>query len=68
MDSKPSVGRPRLLRQWDVLRMLPFSGSTLWRLVRDDRFPRPLKLSSRINAWRTDEVEAWLEARDRVGS
>lgn len=40
MDAKPSAARPRLLRQWDVLRMLPFSGSTLWRLAADWRAVR----------------------------
>jgi len=42
---------------------LPFSAPTLWRKVRAGTFPRPLKLSERITAWRVGEVRAWLNAQ-----
>lgn len=43
--------------------ILPFSSATLWRKVKDGSFPKPVKLSDRITAWRTDEVRSWLETR-----
>lgn len=68
MDPKAKAGLPLLLRKWDVLAMLPFSASTLSRLVRQGRFPQPLQLSSRIVAWRTEEVLAWIESCGRGAS
>jgi predicted DNA-binding transcriptional regulator AlpA len=41
---------------------LPFSGPTLWRKVAAGTFPRPLKLSARVTAWRVGDVRGWLNA------
>lgn len=43
--------------------VLPFSPATLWRKVKNGTFPKPVKLSERITAWRSDEILAWLEGR-----
>lgn len=42
--------------------MLPFSRSTLWRMVKDGTFPAPVKLSARITGWRKIDVKNWLES------
>jgi len=42
---------------------LPFSGPTLWRKVKAGTFPRPLKLSERVTAWKVADVRAWLNAQ-----
>lgn len=39
--------------------------STLWRAVKAARFPQPLVLGSRSIRWRSDEIEAWIDARPR---
>jgi len=51
------------LRMPQVLALVPMSRSTLWRNVRDGNFPRPVKLSLRITAWRADDVRGWIDAR-----
>lgn len=50
------VGNPRTGRRG----LLPFSRTTLWRLVRDQHFPAPVKLSVNITAWQCEEVRSWL--------
>ena len=40
--------------------LLPFSASTLWRMVAAGLFPRPTKLAQRITVWRVGDVRAWL--------
>ena len=40
---------------------LPFSAATLWRKVAAGTFPKPVKLSTRVTAWRVAEVRAFLE-------
>lgn len=33
---------------------------TRWRKIKNHEFPRPLKVSEAITAWRVSEVRAWL--------
>jgi prophage regulatory protein len=40
--------------------ILPFSPATLWRKVRAGEFPKPVKLSERITAWKVDEIRTWI--------
>lgn len=40
--------------------ILPFSAATLWRMVKAGKFPRPVRLSERITAWRVEEIRAWM--------
>jgi predicted DNA-binding transcriptional regulator AlpA len=40
---------------------LPFSAATLWRKVAAGTFPRPVKLSTRVTAWRVAEVRGFLQ-------
>lgn len=41
---------------------LPFSAATLWRKVAAGTFPKPIKLSTRVTAWRVAEVRMFLQA------
>lgn len=49
------------LREKDVLERIPISRSTLWKMVRENRFPKPVKLSSRVTVWRESGVNAFIE-------
>ena len=40
--------------------------SSLYRLMKEGRFPIPVKVSARANRWRSDELAAWLDARPRA--
>ena len=40
--------------------IVPVCASTLWRWVRLGKFPKPIKLSSRVTVWRAEDVQAWL--------
>lgn len=51
------------LRERDVLALIPVSRSQFWRMVRDGRFPKPVRLGARITAWRFGDVQTWLADR-----
>lgn len=46
-----------------VLRTATFSESTLWREVKRGSFPQPIRISARRVAWRSSDVEEWIERK-----
>ena len=42
--------------------LIPFSAATLWRKVKAGQFPRPVKLSQRVTAWRVCDIKQWLHS------
>jgi predicted DNA-binding transcriptional regulator AlpA len=50
-------------RKKGIAGVVPFSHATLWRKVKSQQFPAPIKLSEGITAWRVEDVRAWIEAR-----
>jgi prophage regulatory protein len=47
----------------DTTAPLPFSAPTLWRKVKAGTFPKPIKLSERVTAWRVGCVRDWMLAQ-----
>lgn len=62
----PAFGYVRLAqlvldpKQPDRPAVVPISRATLWRWVKSGAFPRPIKLSNRVTAWRSDDIKKWL--------
>lgn len=52
---------PVFWRIRDVLSHVPFSRSTLLRLVDAGKFPKPIRLAPNVVAWRADAVLRFLE-------
>jgi len=46
-----------------ILPLIPVSRSTWFDGVKDGRFPKPVKLSARVSAWRADEINALIEKK-----
>jgi len=62
--AKPSTA---LLRRADVQRRTTLSKTTIYRMVKDGRFPRPIHLGScRAVAWLEEDIENWLA--DKIAS
>jgi prophage regulatory protein len=54
----------RVLRAREVCRRIGLSRPTLWRLVRDNKFPSPFRLSSpSAVGWAEREVVEWIAQR-----
>ena len=60
MDTTSIFGRRLYLRERELLEMLPFSRTTLRRLVRRGAFPPAVHLSPGVTAFRTEDVVKWL--------
>jgi prophage regulatory protein len=46
-----------------VLQATALSRSTVYAMMADDRFPKPMKLGERAVGWPEAEIAAWLESR-----
>ena len=58
-----------LLRERDILSVIPFSPATMWRRVKSGDFPQPIRMPGRMTCWQWGEVRAWLDAQaERRGS
>lgn len=53
----PEIG---FIREADLRKIVPIGATTLWRWVREGKFPKPVKLSERVTAWRAEDVREWL--------
>ncbi len=40
---------------------IPVGRSTWWAGVKDGRFPKPVKLSRRVTAWRVEDIRTLIE-------
>ena len=52
-------------------KLIPVSRATLWRMVREGRFPAPHKLGPNTTAWRVSDVRNYLQtvgAQEKVGA
>jgi prophage regulatory protein len=58
--SLPETG---FLRLPQVLAVYPVSKSTWWQMIREDKAPKPVKLSRRCAAWRVEDIRAMIEGR-----
>jgi predicted DNA-binding transcriptional regulator AlpA len=66
-NTAKKLGTILKLLSWSELRkVVPLSRSTVWRRVRDGRFPAPLQISPGRVAWREDDIRAWMAAQKRV--
>ena len=57
----PRLGR--LLSWSEVRARIPLSRTTVWVLRRAGQFPEPVRISPGRVAWRSSDVDAWLESR-----
>jgi prophage regulatory protein len=62
-DDDTEHARAIFLRINSVMRVTGLGRSTIYRLMADDKFPHPVKLTPRVVAWRRADLERWGEAR-----
>ncbi|MFN4183664.1 MAG: helix-turn-helix transcriptional regulator [Hyphomonas sp.] len=59
MTNQPAFPETGFLRINQILAPagpIPVSKSTWWAGVKDGRFPKPLKLGSRVTVWRAEDI------------
>jgi prophage regulatory protein len=54
----------RMMRRPAVTEATGLSRSTIYQLMAEGRFPRPVRLGMRAVAWREADIEQWLDSRE----
>lgn len=56
--------KKRFYRINQLSEMLSVSKSTIWNWVRKGSFPQAIKLAENTTAWRSEDVDAWINSRN----
>jgi prophage regulatory protein len=49
-----------------VMRLTGLGRSTIYRLMAEDEFPQPVRLTRRLIAWRRTDLDQWSDGRPRA--
>ncbi len=61
-DNMQSNENKNLMTKAETCEYLNLSDSTIYRLRRDNVFPKPLQLGSRNLRWKRKDIDNWLES------
>jgi prophage regulatory protein len=50
----------RLIRIPEVMSKLGIGRSTVWQYVKENKMPKPSKLSPKVTVWRETEIQAYI--------
>ena len=53
----------RLLRRRKVEKITGLSRSTIYRLMQESDFPRPVRIGPGSVRWKVSDIKAWIESR-----
>ncbi|MFL1732505.1 helix-turn-helix transcriptional regulator [Moraxella oculi] len=59
-NSQTSLPKDGMSRLTQLLPFLPIGKSTVWKWVKDGKFPQPIKLSPTVTVWRNSDIHQWL--------
>ena len=65
MSAKPVS---RYLRLPEVIERCGYSKPSIYRLVKEGKFPRPVKLGARAVAWPEHVIQDWLDSRQQAAA
>ena len=52
---------PKILRRKDIENQFGLSRSTIYAMMANGKFPKPVKLGHRAVGWRSDDLQTWFE-------
>ena len=65
LGSRPSFRPGSLIRIADVCELLGIGRSTVYKLLSDGAFPKPVRLGPRTVRWRLEAIESWRDNHAR---
>ena len=62
-NKEENAMQDRLLRRREVEKITGMSRSSIYRLMQEGGFPRPVKVGPAAVRWKTSDITAWIESR-----
>jgi prophage regulatory protein len=56
----------KLMRFKKLRENVALGRTTIWQMVKDGRFPAPVRIGKNGIAWRSDEIQAWIKSREKA--
>ena len=56
----------RYIRIKELATMLGIGKSTIYRLIKDNKFPKQIRLTERTSVWRLSEINKWIKDREKA--
>jgi prophage regulatory protein len=60
---KNAVTKKRIIRKPELLNMIGLSDPTIWRMEKEGKFPKRLRLGGNSCGWLESEITGWLTER-----
>lgn len=60
---KNAVTKKRIIRKPELLNMIGLSDPTIWRMEKEGKFPKRLRLGGNSCGWMESEITGWLTER-----
>lgn len=57
----------RYIRFRELRKLIPLGRTTIWRMMREGRFPQSRRIGKTAMAWLESEVEDWIKERAQAG-
>ena len=67
-NARMNTTLPKLLRRREVEAEIGLSRTTIYRLMAEGNFPRPIRVGPKAVRWPRAEIEVWLQGRPRGGT
>jgi prophage regulatory protein len=53
----------KYIRFKELRKLIPLGRTTIWRMMREGRFPQSRRIGKMATAWLESEVEDWIQER-----
>ncbi|MGN5084925.1 helix-turn-helix transcriptional regulator [Aeromonas sp. 31P] len=54
---------PKIMTREEVTKATTLSRSTMYQMISDGHFPKPIKLTAGRTAWLESDIAAWINSR-----
>jgi prophage regulatory protein len=61
-EAEVLLSRPAMLRLSEVCRLIGMSRSAIYRRIKEETFPAPLRVGDRSVRWASDVIDAWRDS------
>ena len=61
--SEKTIKHDRIVRKPELIGWIGLSDPTIWRMEKEGKFPRRLRLGGNSCGWLESEVDAWMQSR-----